>query len=35
MVKQLNIIQDDKDHQELLKRKGDQSWREFLLGKTK
>lgn len=31
MVKQLNIILDDADHQKLLKAKGDKSWRDFIM----
>ena len=31
MVKQLNIILDDEDHQKLLKAKGTKSWRDFIM----
>ena len=35
MAKQLNVILDDQDHKELLKAKGDRSWREFIMTLTK
>jgi len=31
MPKQLNVILDDKDHALLMKAKGEQSWREFIM----
>jgi len=33
MVKQLKILLDDSEHEELMKRKGDKTWREYLLEK--
>lgn len=32
MVKYINLALDDKDKKELLKRKGDKTWKEFLMG---
>jgi len=31
MAKQLNVILDEEDHRKLLKAKGAQTWREFIL----
>lgn len=35
MVKQLNIILDDKDHEKLVRAKGDKNWRDFVMSLTK
>jgi hypothetical protein len=34
MVKQLNIILDDKEHEQLLRAKGERSWKEFIMSIT-
>jgi hypothetical protein len=31
MAKQLNVILDDEDHKKLLRAKGKQSWRQFIM----
>jgi hypothetical protein len=34
MAKQLNVILDDDEHKELLKAKGERSWRKFIMTLT-
>lgn len=31
MVKQINLFLDDKDHEEVMKAKGDMTWKEFFI----